>query len=499
LLCAPPSHSADPAAGLQPRARPLPKGCLSPGDWVNLATVAARTTILVVDDEANVRYALRRVFEAAHRVLEAVSVAEAREKLQTELVDVVLLDYNLPGEDGLVLLRALCSEAYAPAVVMITAHGSERLAVEAMKIGAYDYLAKPYDLDELRLVVSRALERQQLQSEVRDLRELLAAEGQFGRMIGTTREMRELFLTAARVAPTDLPVLLLGESGTGKDLLAQEIHLRSLRARGQFVAVNCAAFPETLVESELFGYERGAFTGAVRARQGKFEVAHRGTLFLDEIGVMQPVAQPKLLRAAEEGLIQRLGGALPVRVDVRLISATNCDLEEAVNKGEFREDLYYRLAGVVLRLPPLRERRDDILLLAERFWADLLRKYRPEGPKLTQEALLRLRAAPWPGNVRQLRNAMEKLFVLSRGDSVTAADVDVILGLDRQPAPLPEEAPFAAPELRQASRMFEAEYLRRKLREHAGNVTRCAAAIGIERQTLQEKIRKLGISRLQPE
>lgn len=475
------------------RASPLPEDC------ANLAAVAARATILAVDDEANVRYALRRVFEADHRVLEAASVREARQRLTTELIDVVLLDYNLPGEDGLVLLRALGAEAYPPAVIMITAHGNERLAVEAMKLGAYDYLAKPYDLDELRLVVSRALERQQLQSEVRDLRELLAKEGQFGRMIGTTREMRELFLTAARVAPTDLPVLLLGESGTGKDLLAQEIHLRSHRARGPFVAVNCAAFPETLVESELFGYERGAFTGAVRAREGKFEAAHRGTLFLDEIGAMTLSVQPKLLRAAEEGVIQRLGGAQPVPVDVRLISATNCDLGEAAKKGEFREDLYYRLAGVTLRFPPLRERRDDILLLAERFWAEFQRKYRPQGPKLTQEALLRLRAAPWPGNVRQLRSAMEKLFVLSRGGAVTAADVDVSLDLDRELAALPEDGPFAARELRQACRMFEAEYLRRKLREYGGNVTRCAAAIGIERQTLQEKIRKLGISRVQPE
>jgi DNA-binding NtrC family response regulator len=407
---------------------------------------------------------------------------------------VVLLDYNLPGEDGLVLLRELTAEAGAPAVIMITAHGSERLAVEAMKIGAYDYLAKPYDLDELRLVVGRALERQQLESEVRELRASLAKEGQFGRMIGTAPAMRELFLTAARVAPTDLPVLLTGESGTGKDLLAQELHLRSVRARGPFVAVNCSAFPETLVESELFGYERGAFTGAVRTTAGKFEAAHRGTLFLDEIGSMTPSVQPKLLRAAEQALIHRLGGQ-PVRVDVRLISATNRDLEAAVNQGGFREDLYYRLAGVVLRLPPLRERRDDILPLADRFWGELERKYRPGGPTLTQEALLRLRAAPWPGNVRQLRNALEKLFVLSRNAAVRAADVDLILELDREPAPALAEGAFTAPDLRQACKLFEAEYLHRKLLEHGGNVTRCAAAIGIERQTLQEKIRRLGISR----
>jgi DNA-binding NtrC family response regulator len=442
--------------------------------------------ILVVDDEPAARYAIRRAFEAAYQVGEAGSVAEARQALADGRPDVVLLDYNLPGEDGMVLLREMGAAACAPAVVMITAHGSERLAVEAMKAGAYDYLAKPFDLDELRLVVARALERQKLRGEVEDLRERLAGEGQFGRMVGASAAMRALFVTADRVAQTDLPVLLLGESGGGKDLLAQEIHARSARARERLVTLNCAALPETLVESELFGYEKGAFTGATTSRPGKFEAASGGTLFLDEIGDMAPATQAKILRAVESGVIERLGGARPLRIDVRLIAATNQDLSAAIREGRFRQDLYFRLAGVTLRLPPLRERREDIAPLAERFWSELRRKYGRNGPELGRDILMRLERAPWPGNVRQLKTAVERYFVL--GDLEAALETPA--ASSAAPAGALEAADF-----REARRLFETEYLARKLREHGGNVTRTAAAIGLERQSLQEKIKQLGISR----
>jgi DNA-binding NtrC family response regulator len=460
----------------------------------DIRCVPAKHTILVVDDEVAARFALRRVFERDYEVREAASVQEARLRLAQDKPLVVLLDYSMPGEDGMVLLRELAGKPEPPAIVMITAHGSERIAVEAMKAGAYDYLAKPYEIDELRLVVGRAIERQELRSEVQDLRELLAEEGQFGRMIGTSAAMREVFHTAARVAPTDLPVLLLGESGTGKDLLAQEIHARSARAKGRFVALNCSALPESLVESELFGYEKGAFTGAVRSNPGRFEVAHRGSIFLDEIGEMATHIQPKILRAAESGAIERLGGAQTITVDVRLISATNQDLRQAVREGKFREDLYYRLAGVTLHLPPLRERGDDVLLLASRFWTSLQRKYGRPGPELTRDAMLRMQAERWPGNVRQLRNFVEKLFVLTRGDSATASDVEMIHEPDSRGEAAQPDSPLAAPEYREARRLFEIEYIRRKLKENNGNVTRTAQAIGLERQSLQEKLRKLGIS-----
>ena len=450
--------------------------------------------LLIVDDELSARYALRRAFEAGYRVLEAGSVAEAREVLDRDRPEVVLLDYSLPGEDGLSFLRDVAGVPDAPAFIMITAHGSERVAVEAMKAGAYDYLAKPYDLDELRLLVERAVERQQLRSEVRDLRERLAAEGRFGRMIGASAIMRELFITADRVAHTDLPVLLLGESGTGKDLLAQEIHARSARVHQRLVVLNCAALPETLVESELFGYERGAFTGATAPRAGKFELAHGGTLFLDEIGDMAPGTQAKILRVAESGTVERLGGGAARQVNVRILAATNQDLTAAIREARFRQDLYFRLAGATLYLPALRQRRDDIPLLTERFWEELRAKYKRDGPELTSEAILRLAGAPWPGNVRQLRNTVEKLFVLARGQAVAQHEVDAAIEPAAEAVVCPRDILDTA-DYREARRQFEVAYLTRKLHEHNGNVTRTAATIGLERQSLQEKIRQLGISR----
>jgi DNA-binding NtrC family response regulator len=450
-------------------------------------------TLLVVEDEEPARYALKRVFSSAYRFAEAASVPEAREQYRKEKPDVVLLDYNLPGESGLVFLREVMEQPNAPAVIMVTAVGSERLAVEAMKSGAYDYLAKPYDLDELRIVVARAIERQELREEVEGLRDKLAGEGHFGPMIGDSRQMRELFQTAQRVAGSELPVLILGESGTGKDLLAQEIHRRSNRAKQPFVALNCAALPESLVESELFGYEKGAFTNALVPRAGKFEQAHRGTLFLDEIADMEMSTQAKILRAVESGYVERLGGTKPVPVDVRLISATNKEPQQMVRDGRFRDDLYFRLAAVTLYIPPLRSRQEDILTLVDHFWRALREKYQRTGPELMPSALEKLQAAAWPGNVRQLRSTVEKLFILSAGDKVGADEVAAALS----PEPPREESGlepiFSEPDFREARRRFEIEYLTRKLRENGGNVTRTAEVIGFARQSLQEKIKELGI------
>jgi DNA-binding NtrC family response regulator len=452
-------------------------------------------TLLVVDDEAAARYALRRIFASEHSVFEAGTVAAARDCLATRHIDLVLLDQGLPGEDGLTLLKELATRPDGPAVVMITAHGSERLAVEAMKHGAYDYLAKPYDVDELRLIAARALERQDLQREVQGLRDRLAGEGQFGQMVGASPLMLDLFQTAHRVAASDLPVLILGESGSGKDLLAQEIHARSPRARGRFVPLNCAALPESLVESELFGYEKGAFTNALNSRTGKFEQAHQGTLFLDEIGDMALPTQAKILRAVESGAVERLGGTHLTPVDVRIVSATHRTLDSAIRDSQFREDLFFRLAGVTLSIPPLRQRREDIPLLVEHFHTGLQKKYSRPGPRWTSSAIVRLQSADWPGNVRQLRNVVERLFVLPQGDEIREADVNGAL----PPAPpvrsdLPA-APFEAPDFREARRLFEIEYLNRKLRENNGNVARTAAAIGFARQSLQEKIKELGLVR----
>jgi DNA-binding NtrC family response regulator len=307
--------------------------------------------------------------------------------------------------------------------------------------------------------------------------------------------MREVFQQAEQVAQSDLPILILGESGTGKDLLAQELHARSPRSRGRFVALNCAALPEALVESELFGFERGAFTGANAARAGKFELAHQGTLFLDEIADMDPATQTKILRASESGTVERLGGSHPVPADVRLVSATNRDLSTLVRENRFREDLYYRLAGVSLYIPPLRDRRGDIPLLAGHFWSGLEQKYKRTGLDLGRDALARLASEPWPGNVRQLRSTLEKLFVLGRGNTVSADSVGVLLDAESPRGSARDTGGLWAGDYREARQFFEREYLTRKLREFGGNVTRTAVAIGLERQSLQEKIKKLGVLR----
>lgn len=453
--------------------------------------------LLVVDDEEAARYAARRVFEGEFQVLEAGSAEEARPLIEKDRPPVILLDYNLPGEDGLSLLRDLTALPNPPAVILITAYGSERLAVQALKSGAYDYLSKPYDIAELRAVVARAIERQDLRREVEQLRTVLAAEGQFGAMVGDCPKMREVFRTAATVAATNLPVLILGESGTGKDLLARAIHEKSLRARGRFVALNCSALPESLVESELFGYQKGAFTGAVQSNVGRFEAAHRGTIFLDEIADLALAVQPKLLRVAESGAFERLGATTSTQVDVRVISATNADLPAMVQQGKFREDLYYRLAGATIRIPPLRERGDDVLLLCEHFWQALLRKYPDRRRMLSSEAKLRIRSHSWPGNVRQLRNFLEKLFVLASNDPIDVADLNFTLQSEAivpnggGPASALAEQPD---DYREARRQFEVEFFRRQLQRHNGNITHTAKTIGLERQTLQDKLKALQLS-----
>jgi DNA-binding NtrC family response regulator len=452
-------------------------------------------TVLIVDDEPAARFALRRAVEPSCRPVEAGDITEARLLLAQERPDVILLDHGLPGEDGLSWLKELHKAEESPAVIMITAHGSERIAVEAMKHGAYDYLSKPYDVEELRITVGRALERQALRHEVMGLRDRLAGEGQFGQMAAASSCMQELFLTAERVARSELPALLLGESGTGKDLLAREIHARSGRGGGAYVALNCAALPEHLIESELFGYEKGAFTNAVQSHAGRFEQANRGTLFLDEIGEMAPATQAKILRAVESGSVERLGGTRPVQVDVRVLSATNRDIDAAVREGRFREDLYFRLAGVVLYIPPLRRRPEDIPLIASSLWVELQRKYGRSGPELTAAAMSHLQGSPWPGNVRQLRSVLEKLFVLSAGERIAGDDVRRAMEPEVH-ASLGECDRFlACSDLRDARRQFEIEFLTRKLREHGGNVTRTASAVGMARQSLQEKLRELGIER----
>ncbi len=452
-------------------------------------------SILIVDDDRTSRYGVKRALEDHYRVLEAESAAAARGLLAAECPDLLLLDIEMPGESGLDFLRELKAKEDSPAVIMITAYGSERVAVEAMKSGAYDYLPKPFEVDELRLVVEKALEHLDLAAENVQLKRQLVSEGQFGAMIGSSRAMRELFELADRAAQADVTVLIEGESGTGKELLAREIHRRSNRGARPFVALNCAALPEHLIESELFGYEKGAFTGATSQKKGKFELASTGTLFLDEIADMSLATQAKLLRVLETRKVERLGGTVSIDVDVRILAATNKDLAAEIQKQAFREDLYYRLRVVRLFLPPLREHREDIPLLVEEFLRMLAAKHGRPRVSVSRATLEMLAASPWKGNVRQLKNILESAVVMSQSDVLEPKDfpADFLAepaaagGIDSAPAFL------SASDYREAKRQFEIAYIKAKLKEHGGNITRTAAAIGLHRQSLQEKLRELDI------
>jgi transcriptional regulator with PAS, ATPase and Fis domain len=342
--------------------------------------------------------------------------------------------------------------------------------------------------------VANLLRLGELSEENQRLRERLVTEGQFGPMLGTGASLRRVFEMADRVARTDATVLILGASGAGKDLLAQEIHSRSPRAGRPFVAVNCAALPETLIESELFGYEKGAFTGAAQQKKGKFELASTGTLFLDEIGDMNPVTQAKVLRALENRKIERLGGTASIDVDVRVISATHRDLPAEIKAGRFREDVFYRLRVVTLELPPLREHKEDIPLLVEAF-LKLHGARHGRTARLSRAARERIQYYDWPGNVRELKNALERALVLARGDEIAEDDLPEEVRSGRGAAPAGGEEWLAGADYRQAKRQFEAAYITRKLEEHRWNVSRTTAAIGLHRQSLQEKLRELGIQR----
>jgi two-component system nitrogen regulation response regulator NtrX len=466
-------------------------------------------TILIVDDEPAARYGLRRALESRYRVAEAESAEAAREALSREQPDLVLLDVVLPGQDGVSFLRWMREQGSAVPVLMVSALDTAKTAVEALQIGAADYLVKGFELEELRQRVANLLKLATLEKENDTLRRRLTTEGQFGQMIGRSAEMRRAFEMAERVAATDSTVLILGESGTGKDLLAQEIHARSPRAGKAYVAVNCAALPETLIESELFGYERGAFTGAAQQKKGKFELASGGTIFLDEIGDMNPVTQAKVLRVLENRTIERLGGTQSIAVDVRVISATHRNLAAELRAGKFREDLFYRLRVVTLELPPLRAHKEDIPVLTEAFLHMHLARLRgvqtaggagpaPTG-RVTREAMAALENYDWPGNVRELKNALERSLVLCRGEEIGVADLpgEVASG-DSGAHKLGtggQEDQFAEKDFREAKRKFEVGYLMKQLSDHRWNVSRTAATIGLHRQSLQEKLRELGIRR----
>ena len=452
--------------------------------------------ILIVEDESGIRLALRGLLRREGYDVElAESGAQALRMLQETPFDLILTDLALGrGTSGMDVLKASKQHRSETAVVMITAHGSEKIAVEAMKLGAEDYVPKPFDNEELRLVVARSLERTRLKREHRMLLERVERDYGFENLVGSGPAMRQVFETIQKVAETDLSVLIRGESGTGKELVAQAIHQRSSRRTRPFVAVNCAAISPQLVESELFGHEKGAFTGADARRVGKFEAAHAGTIFLDEIGDMASETQAKVLRVLQEKKFERVGGDRLVEVDVRVVAATHRDLEGEVKLGGFREDLYYRLNVIEIAIPALRERLEDLPALVQRFLTQVAERLQREKKGISEAALAQLARNPWRGNVRELRNVIERASVLSSGPVIDALDLRP--GAGGEPAPdnaKPKQGMTFRDAKRELVEGFERQYLIRALREHGGNVSRTAEAIGMVRQSLQQKIRELGL------
>ena len=461
------------------------------------------TRILVVEDEPAIQLALSGLLrKLGHEVVQARSGDEAIAILRDGAFDLVLTDLALgAGASGMDVLRAV-KEGSATPVVMITAHGSEKIAVEAMKAGAEDYVPKPFDNDEMRLVVTRALDRTRLEREHRLLLERVRRERGLGSLIGAGAAMQRVFDQMKRVAETDLTVLVRGESGTGKELVAQAIHDASPRAKRPFVAVNCAAISRELVESELFGHEKGAFTGASARRIGRFESAEGGTIFLDEIGDMPLETQAKVLRVLQEKTFERVGSTKAIRADVRVVAATHRNLEAEITKGSYRGDLYYRLRVVEIVVPPLRDRVEDLPALVDRFLEQIATRLGREKKKLSAAAMARLARHEWPGNVRELRNAIEQAAVLAAGATIDEPDLRLDAPVTSSPPVIPsapvipsdarDHLPFAEAK-RRAIESFERAFLTDALRRHGGNISQTAEAIGMVRQSLQQKLRELGM------
>ncbi len=444
-------------------------------------------SILVVDDEAGVRESLAKILRYEGNVVEeAEDGPQALGHLERGHFDLIFLDIKMPGMDGLELLARMGDMGLDVPVVIISGHGNVETAVQATKLGAFDFLEKPLDADRVLVTLRNGLAHRDLKRKIGILEEQLPGPEQ---IVGESPAITDLLAGVERVAPTDARVLITGENGAGKELVARAIHRLSARSEGNFVAVNCAAIPTELIESELFGHEKGSFTGAHERRLGKFEQAHGGTLFLDEIGDMSLSAQAKVLRVLQEGRLERVGGTVTLEVDVRIIAATNMDLLKAGVENRFREDLYYRLSVVPLHVPPLRERRSDIPLLVKHFTERCIAEQGIRGKRYSPEALEKLAAYDWPGNIRELRNLVERLMIMTPGQHILPEDLPL-----SGAAASPEETLFSADSFQEFKESSEAAFLRRKLREWNGNVSQTARALGMQRSNLYKKIERYGLS-----
>jgi two-component system, NtrC family, nitrogen regulation response regulator NtrX len=454
-----------------------------------------KSRILVIDDEAAIRDSLRMTLE--YEGYEFVGAATGQEGLalaERDTPDLVILDVKMPGMDGLEVLDRLRGMNETVPVVVVSGHGTISTAVEATKKGAFDFIEKPFASERVLVSLRNALDQRRLRDENRSLKKAVEVRHQ---MIGESAALRQVMAAVARAAPTNATVLIMGESGVGKELVARTIHRNSLRSRERFVQVNCAAIPEELIESELFGHEKGSFTGATEKQVGKFEQADRGTIFLDEVGDMSAKTQAKVLRVLQEGEVERLGSARTTKVDVRVIAATNKNLEEAIEKGTFREDLYFRLAVIPVQVPPLRERSEDIPPLVRHYMEYFARENNVRPKRITPAALDVLQQRRWKGNIRELRNTVERLMIMSAGDTIDVADLPDVV---RSPAPAGRGGAGAEIEsarsgtLREFKDNTERAYLVTKLRENGWNISKTAEAIDTPRSNLYKKLEQYQIS-----
>jgi two-component system response regulator AtoC len=446
--------------------------------------------VLVVDDEENMRHMLSLLLaREGYRVSVAEHGAQALGILAQDPADIVLCDLRMPVMDGMEFLNECQCRGLGPTIIMMSAYGTVETALEAMKKGAYDYVPKPFRPDEVILTIKKAEERERLRRENLRLKEELAQRSRYGDMVGQSEAMKEIFSTIEKVAPFAITVLILGESGTGKELIARAIHEKSPRASKPFLALNCGAVPHSLVESELFGHVRGAFTDAVQDRKGMFVAADKGTLLLDEVGELPREVQVKLLRVLQDQMVRPVGGTRTQKVDVRILAATSRDLEQDVREGRFREDLFYRLNVVTIRVPPLRERIEDIPLLVDHFIPRLRQKLRVEVEGVSFRALSILMRYPWPGNVRELENVMERAMVLCDGRRLEAADLPEKIRTAGAP---PQSLSGEDLRLRSRVRLLERELVDEALRRCGGNRTQAARLLGITHRALMYKLREMG-------
>jgi two-component system nitrogen regulation response regulator NtrX len=446
-------------------------------------------TILVVDDEESIQQTLRGILsDEGYRVVTVGSGEESLKVIEEELPDLVLLDIWLPGMDGIETLHLIKRDYPQIQVIMMSGHGTIETAVKATKLGAFDFFEKPLSLDKVVLIIHHALDLARLEEENRQLRQKFPQDYELTGESKATTELKEMI---SIVAPTNAWILIMGENGTGKELVARSIHRQSRRARKPFIEVNCAAIPEDLIESELFGHEKGAFTGATSAKKGKFDLANEGTIFLDEVADMSLKAQAKILRILQEKKFERVGGTKIIDTDVRVIAATNKDLEKEMEAERFRQDLYYRLHVIPLQVPPLRERKEDIPVLAARFLREFCVKEGIEEKTIGQETLAILMGHDWPGNVRELKNIMERLVILTPGKIIRPEDIPPFLKTT-----YPEswdDAVLSLNSFRMAKTEFEKRFIARKLLEAEGNISRTADLIGLERSNLHRKIKNYGL------